>query len=43
MTHIYSRARADALVEEILTRYIPAFEHMEQGFSAHYGDLLTEM
>ena len=43
MTHIYSRARADALVEEILTRYIPAFEHMEQGLSAHYGDLLTEM
>ena len=43
MTHIYSSARAEALVEEILTRYIPAFEQMERGLSEHYGDLLTDI
>ena len=43
MTHIYSSARAEALVEEILTRYIPAFEQMERGLSERYGDLLTDI
>lgn len=43
MTHIYSSARAEALVEEILMRYIPAFEQMERGLSERYGDLLTDI
>ena len=43
MTHIYSSARAEALVEEILTRYIPAFEQMKRGLSERYGDLLTDI
>lgn len=43
MTHIYSSARAEALVEEILTHYIPAFEQMERGLSERYGDLLTDI
>lgn len=42
MTHIYSSARAEELVGEILTRYIPAFERMEHGLHEHYGNLLTE-
>ena len=43
MTHIYNSARAEALVEEILMRYIPAFEQMERGLSERYGDLLTDI
>ena len=43
MMHIYSSARAEALVEEILMRYIPAFEQMERGLSERYGDLLTDI
>ena len=43
MTHIYSSARAEALVEEILMRSIPAFEQMERGLSERYGDLLTDI
>ena len=36
LTHIYDRVRARALVTEILTRFIPAFETMDEAVREAY-------
>lgn len=36
LTHIYDSARARALVTEILTRFIPAFETMDEAVREAY-------
>ena len=40
MAHIYDGGEARRLVDEILTQYIPAFERLERGVSALYGNSL---
>lgn len=38
LAHMYDSARAKALVTEILTRFIPAFEVMRASLRERYGD-----
>ena len=38
MAHMYNRQRSNALVTEILTRFLPAFETMDDAVRALYGE-----
>lgn len=40
LAHMYDSARARALVSEILTRFIPAFEALDAVLRERYGDFL---
>ena len=42
LTHIYNSTRAEEMVREILTRYIPAFDAMEQGLREQNGELISK-
>ena len=42
LTHIYNSTRAEKMVREILTRYIPAFDAMEQGLREQNGELISK-
>ena len=41
LTHIYNSTRAEEMVREILTRYIPAFDAMEQGLREQNGEPIS--
>ena len=42
LTHIYNSTRAEEMVREILTRYIPAFDAMEQGLREQNGEPISK-
>ncbi len=43
MAHIYNGAAAEALVSQILERYIPQFLKLEQELKQQYGDILQKI
>ena len=42
LTHIYNSTCAEEMVREILTRYIPAFDAMEQGLREQNGEPISK-
>ena len=43
MAHIYDGTAAKALAQEIISRFIPAFEKLEKSICERYADLLDTL
>ena len=43
MAHIYDGAAAEALVREVITRFLPAFEQLEESICKRYAEILDTL